>query len=1515
MKNRETLSPAFVEQELSELDMDKLKLLEQAGNNFLDPPSDLLVDPDFCKKIDELFRTRVEEFFSGEDNNDLKDELLEHAEDIRGEFDIIFDQEALEERIKEGEIPPGKYSPEDLEDVIRESFKEDEDLELSRSEFRRLITAAYGISFFSLMGRIDHKVPLEPERFKGFVQKIVPEPNKNEKLNDFIEAIYLSYVQDNMRKLGSVSEANEYIKSLEGEIGEKFKEQMYSIESIIREDAVSAEDLQLFYEIEKDKYDKKSTAGEEGYRNYERYSLQSFIWRGCHRDDEKIQERARLLKGALPGLKGEVAQIVANSLFRKLTESESRHPVLKEIMQEQNETSVMIRKIVKETVTKSINDPWHARFLKANSHLLIGLFEGDERKEIEGEVGQIIIEELKKSFSSKEKFKGSLEKLKAAITDIDTLDSLSRDFFLEIKLPEFRAMAVNGFREVFQGSPLMERLNQTIDDAERGAARQLISDGLVCSNDLKQKIITNAEEKGVLTNVIPICFFLRRIEIEEKDINALLVFLENKDRVQFYADNKAIFDPYDYNKNRPDSVDGVLNFLRQWHENPDLVAMAGIFGEGKLMLSDFEDFNKTVDETGLKAGDLLDFIRSSLDVIKYTSSSLGNIKVASEWRKNPEAFKLAQTLSIKLGLKMSDQELESYTEYALDPEIKSQAFVDSVKEFAKRWPTTKLATLKKVYALDKDKKLNPTLDFLKEAEITMDAFRDCDDFLEISQNIASITEKTQSVREKSIRDIRFLKEHLSFYRQKDSQPSEAKEKPNKIEFNRLVREFDGLGLRLAIFDLEGWGIGDQERKKIFGAELMSAIEKIKKSTKATSLDGAIYNLVGRGEGADYSLRFHGTQSREIAQLISSHGQMIGHSSLTGSYGGNIDTAWGYCGGSGSVVCYTREDLRDSYINYGIESQCNAVDDEGRYTRIPSRIIYNMSADTKEGVLKKALEMYRIRKAIEEKPELVEKIKKNFETFLREQGEHFQSNIEAIYRQMRAHDYGEPKILEVADFYLLQIFAGEKNEAAQKRKIALEKILEAVRKDPIGKKTPDIAVIADCLTEYDELIPEPEGGLVKGERITSRKARLQRPLLFDWSVEKLSKMNTEQIEQIMQKRVVKMQIDATRKAIGDKNNNVINGLVDRVEKYISLKGLGWDDAEKLRKKVRGQKALFLGEMNGENLEDANRAVLKIRDDLDSFYRDIVKLASEKLEGRFADSEIYSRYKDRFELVLTGSAGRGDATLKSDLDCLIIFNDEGIPLEEKEVIAGFFNKEYKPALNSFLEEAGYHPDLGKAQQEESSVAFRSDLESLVIDPSAPVSTRLKIEPTNIIDLVSVSGDQKGLVAIFKKEFLERFSDVSQQEYLGKNLAQDISQKHMQEWYKGFSQLLSGDRIRNLKTELIRILDFNLFQSIAANLGRIKEVKGEDFIVPADNQAKISVLQEIGVFSDEQAEVLKQATIDLFRWRLRNEIVQSREMDPALLTNKERERATDYARVMNDLIESLVPERGIKITPVIS
>lgn len=1513
MREREISTPAFAEQELSEPDQEKLKLLDQAGNTFLDSASEILEKPDFCQKIDERFKTQVEKIFPAEAHKDLKEELLNNSAEIKAEFDIIYDRQSLKDRIEEGEIPPGQYSSEDLEGLIIKSLEEDEDLKVTRSEFRRLITAIYGISFFSLMGRIDRQAALAPGRFKGFIKKTVPDPNQNKKFYDFIESLYFDYARNDMRKFASIAQVQEFTESLESEMGEKFKKHMQRIEYLIPEDAVSAEDLCSFYQIEKDKYDQKRAAGEKFYGD-ENYALENFIWRGCYRDDQKIQERAHILKETLPDLQGEITEIVADSLFQMLVVSSDNLAVLKEILQEENETSAKIKKKARKTIEERISaTAWYRDYLKEGPAPLVQLFEGEERKKIEEEVGIFILKKLKNVFYRKENFRHSLEELRATVTDIDILAKLSQSFLQETKSPEYQRMAVESFRDLFQDTPLLEKIKQTLEDVEKETARALICDAFLCPDALKQKIITQATERDVLSRGIPIYPFLERTKIEEKDLDSLLVFLENQERVQFFQENQENFQSYDYRK--PNELKEVLHLLNQWYENPDLLALAKKLKQ-KLFLSSFENLKRTVDESGVKTADLLDFINRSKDVIKYGRGDLLNqIKMAAEWHKNPESLQLAQTLAQKLGLKVSSQEFESYARYAQDPEIKSQSFINATQEFAEQWPRGNLHSIKAVYDLVQEGKMNFIRPFLEKAGLTLDAFENCDAFLETCRNIVPLMEKVKSTQERYICDACFLKEHLSFYQKEKNQPRQSKEKPDQIEFNRLVREFDGVGLRLAIFGLEEWGVNAPERRKIFGADVISSIEKIKKSMRTTPLDTALYNFYGRGEGKDYCLRFHGTKSRDIAKAIATHGQMIGHRTGTGSYSGNLDTAWSYCASSGSVVSYTREDLRDSYINYGIESQCNAVDTEKRYTRVPSRIIYNVSADQKENALEEALKIYRVRKAVEEKPDLVKKIREKFQTFMREQGETFQNNLEAIYRQMRARDYGEPKILEVADFYLRQILGSEHNASAQKRKIALEKILEVVRKDPTQETAPDIAITSDCLMEYDELIPEPEETAPQEKGEISRKARLARPLLFDQPVRKLAGMNASQIERLLQKRVLRIQIEATRKALEDQNNQVINGLFNQVEKYISLQGLKEDEADKLRQKIKGHRALFLGEMNGDNLEVANKAVLKIREDLKTFHHDILKLAVEKIETQFTDSEIHSRYKDRFEWVLTGSAGRGDATLKSDLDCLAIFNDEGIPPEEKEKIAAFFNQASKPALNSFLQEIGYYPDVGKAQAKESAVAFRSDLKSLVIDPSVPVSTRLKIEPTNIIDLVSVSGDQKGLVAMFKKEFLERFSDVSQQEYLAKGLERDIAQKHMQEWYKGFSQLLSGDRVRNLKTELIRILDFNLFQSIAANLHKIKETKGEDFIVPADNQEKIAILQEIGVLSGKQAEILKQATLDLFRWRLRNEIIQKEEMDPALLTNKERERATEYAKVMNALIKSLVLQRGGGMKPIIS
>lgn len=153
------------------------------------------------------------------------------------------------------------------------------------------------------------------------------------------------------------------------------------------------------------------------------------------------------------------------------------------------------------------------------------------------------------------------------------------------------------------------------------------------------------------------------------------------------------------------------------------------------------------------------------------------------------------------------------------------------------------------------------------------------------------------------------------------------------------------------------------------------------------------------------------------------------------------------------------------------------------------------------------------------------------------------------------------------------------------------------------------------------------------------------------------------------------------------------------------------------------------------------------------------------------------------------------------------------------------------------------------------------------------------------------------------------------MAQSLQGDIQGKYIQEWYRGFSQLLSGDKVKNLKSELIRVLDFHLFQSIIMNLDKIKKLKGSEFMVPSDNIGKIDILQEVGALDSHHADTLRQGSIDLFRWRLRNEILQAEGLDAALLTNKERERATAYAAVMNELISNVVQRRSVLVRPIIS
>ncbi len=694
-----------------------------------------------------------------------------------------------------------------------------------------------------------------------------------------------------------------------------------------------------------------------------------------------------------------------------------------------------------------------------------------------------------------------------------------------------------------------------------------------------------------------------------------------------------------------------------------------------------------------------------------------------------------------------------------------------------------------------------------------------------------------------------------------------KEIPNQLNFDTLINEFDSLAIRSAIDGLSNWNIDKSLIEKILGPTLLQKISNLREGITVNEFDQICESKsISNGMGGS-AVSFHGT-TKEAAEKIVLNGQKIGHVACTGAYTGDLRQASGYIKDGGGMVFTTRFFLHENYINRGRVTDCSAIDNKEAFTRIPSRINFDVSNNIDE-----AFRILKLQERIINNPEIANELKSRFHTYLESLGETFQSNITKLYQEMRQYDYGEPKIIECADYYLRQVMTADSSPESAKRKTIIEKLFA----NPIEKVTS--ATIIDCLME---------------DKTNTEKSILDRLP----STETISQMTSDELVAQIQRSIRKQQIEFAQKGV---NGEAVQTIKNQVESYIKIANPEPTEADELRQQIKGTLPLFLGEINGENLNKANQDINEIKERIQQFRKRILHFIAEELNKKFSENTDWQKHKDHCELVLTGSSGRGDATIKSDLDCLLLFDDRNISKEGFEEIAPLFN-EYNSALTEMLTELGFKPDTDKAQ----GGAFPTRLTHLIglSMEGKTIDSKVYVEPTNIIDLESVSDTPNNLVNLFKKIFQQKFADLEHQRHLDKSLKMD-TQKYIPRWYEGYSQLLNGDSVKDIKFELVRILDFYLFRTLVTHLDELKaetEKTGEEFVIPADNLEKISVLEKLGALTKTDAQTLKQGVTDLFRWRLRSEIIGNDELAASSMTLPERKRAIELAKTINQLIEDL-------------
>jgi len=475
-----------------------------------------------------------------------------------------------------------------------------------------------------------------------------------------------------------------------------------------------------------------------------------------------------------------------------------------------------------------------------------------------------------------------------------------------------------------------------------------------------------------------------------------------------------------------------------------------------------------------------------------------------------------------------------------------------------------------------------------------------------------------------------------------------------------------------------------------------------------------------------------------------------------------------------------------------------------------------------------------RHALEQHPDLLEKIEKAGLDYEAKVGISEDSTI--IRSNMQAHHYPESSILWAEDLYLKLHYSEDSDD--RKFFMALRKIVKAVSK---GKDFDVKGVFEDMrrawtlglneqyssLTTVDELVYQTRKLLIKEQRKEYSRA-LQ--MLTDPEGKRIGVARQLLAQQESARKHGDIRLKSQAEIL-ELNRAIFMDSQSEADYHLSLM-----HASKLAKEATAIK----------------KSVLRT-----TFDRGVASLSEE-------DQILFSDYRDRIAVCASGSVGREEVVISSDLDYLIFLDETD--LEEKEIkLLKRLLFDIGLTINQLMSR-DFHvrPDAGLANRDRQPIVPLSKIKAF--EPILGAGRQM-VEPSEIIDAASVDGEND-LVARFKENFLQRNQDLIDK---GVDSIADYMWFKVDEFsYKfktGLSQVLSRDLLMDFKLQMQRFFQFKL-QALLADLAEVDD----GIELPSSSIGKIELLRDKGFIDEPEACDLIELQLLYYRLRYRADVLNS-------------------------------------------
>ncbi len=285
------------------------------------------------------------------------------------------------------------------------------------------------------------------------------------------------------------------------------------------------------------------------------------------------------------------------------------------------------------------------------------------------------------------------------------------------------------------------------------------------------------------------------------------------------------------------------------------------------------------------------------------------------------------------------------------------------------------------------------------------------------------------------------------------------------------------------------------------------------------------------------------------------------------------------------------------------------------------------------------------------------------------------------------------------------------------------------------------------------------------------------------------------------------------------------------------------------------------------EKKKELMVKIWEDA---WEDILKMDS-------IDKAMAGLYKKAIIPVVTGSGGRGEITLGSDLDYSLLVDDDHLLeiLPERTDLAqfikdlgNFVNNVLAISINKSLGEAGIRADAGLARKDRQPFSLISRIRQFEINPS---QGRQEEEPTEIISNYPLFAEHQGIVAKCKEDLIVHNQSAHLLDsYILRDLETGFGKASFTaEFEKLYACAASGELLQKIKESLQRSLVFKINYLLFSAFDKGTIDPSEASKIPSGTIDTINFLKDHKILTDQEAEICIELWAITYKIRFLGEV----------------------------------------------